>query len=732
MSLPIPSNLPAPDYDANALRVLNERYFAPKDDGSKETATEFAWRVASAIATVEGQYADRAIAARGPVYGNTPEAIEDHFAHEFYGAIQRRDFNPNTPCLINAGRPLSMLSACFVIPVEDSMDGIYSTVKAAALVHQGGGGTGFGWGSLRHAGAKVESTGRQASGPIPFMKVVNASTDAIKQSGVRRGANMGVLPVYHPDIIEFIRCKRELDNENLEAYNKLQKHSVFSDEQLAVVKQNMLERQFNNFNISVGITREFMAAVEADSDYNLYDTRDGSVVRTANAREVFNEIVYGAWKNGEPGVLFIDHPGVNAIPGLGPIVATNPCGEVFLHGWDACNLGSLNLGNFMRPAGEVGEASVIPATRISGTSFFEDAFGAQFAGKKTTGDLAHLGDVTVGPVKLDARVDWARLAKTIRLAVRFLDNVVDASTFPLPQITDMVRNNRRIGLGYMGFADMIVELGIGYGTPEAIAFAKDLGLFFRVEAEKESENLATERGEFNNKHLSIFKDDPRPRRNVALLTIAPTGTIAMIAGASGYGCEPYFGLAYTKNIMKDAQGKAQALYYVVKAFDSWIKANESHVMAWAHAAHGSETFEDARAALLAAVEANRGSVQGLDMIPAAAQRVFRVAGDVTVEEHLDMLAAFQTYTCNAVSKTINAPNDDTLENVEKTIFRAFKSGCKGFTYYRDGSRQEQVVTLGSIVKEPKSAPVVEKPATEVLDLDALLAKANSLTGGLEV
>jgi ribonucleoside-diphosphate reductase alpha chain len=664
----VPAGLAEPAFDANAMRVLKERYFAKKPDGTQETPTEFLWRVASSIALPERPYAEKA--------GKNAAAVVDGVGHAFYDMMSARDFLPNTPCLVNAGRPLSMLSACFVLPVPDSIEGIFYNLKAMALIQKSGGGTGFSFSDLRHQGAEVFSTGKDASGPVSFMKVFNAATDSIKQGGVRRGANMGVLRVDHPDVYHFMSCKKELDAENRALWNRMSDTGRYSDAQLAHMKQELLQTQINNFNISIGVTDAFMAAVKSDGDFDLRDPRTKEIVRTVKAREIWDAIVEGAWQNGEPGVLFLDHPDVNPLPGLGPIAATNPCGEQFLHGYDSCNLGSINVGNF-------------------------------FDEKTKT-------------------VDWDRLGQTTALAIRFLDNVIDANIYPIDEIKDMVTNNRRVGLGIMGFAELLIRLEIPYGSDAAIAFAGKLMEFIQRKAEDTSETLALERGNFPNKHLSIWADDARPRRNAALLSIAPTGTISMIAGCA-FGCEPFFGMAYTKHVMKDAEGRPQHLYYVVPLFEEIAKREGF--------------FSDA---LLGKIEENRGSLKGLSEVPEHWQQVFTTSADVTVDQHIDMLAAFQKNTCNAVSKTINAPNDDTRENVARAIFRAYEAGCKGFTYYRDGSRTEQVVTFskdndlaGGNRDIAAAAPAATAPAAPVsatpalgtsaeLDIAALLAKANAL------
>jgi ribonucleoside-diphosphate reductase alpha chain len=543
--------------------------------------------------------------------------------------------------------------------------------------------TGFAFSQLRPSGSLVATTGRDASGPVSFMKVFNAATDSIKQGGVRRGANMAVLRVDHPDIFDFMRCKKELDSENRALWNRFSDTGAYTDQELGHMKQELLQTQMNNFNISVGVTDKFMNAVETDSDFELIDPRTKVVVGTAKARDIWDAIVAGAWQNGEPGVIFLDHPEANPLPGLGPIEATNPCGEQLLHGYDSCNLGSINVGQFYNASAK--------------------------------------------------DVDWERLAQATTLAIRFLDNVIDANIYPLKEISEMVQGNRRVGLGIMGFAELLIQMEVAYGSPEAIAFAEKLMKFMQQRAEETSELLARERGDFPNKHLSVWADDPRPRRNAALLSIAPTGTISMIAGCS-FGCEPYFGMAYTKHVMKDSEGRPQHLYYVVPMFEEIAK---------------DEGFYSE--ALLSRIEENRGSVKGIAEVPQHWQDVFTTSADVTVDQHIDMLAAFQKHTCNAVSKTINAPNDDTIENVSRSILRAYKKGCKGFTYYRDGSRTEQVVTFSregdikganrdvtagapaesaasagtaAVVSGGTTAPATD--SLEELNIEELLAKANAL------
>ena len=1020
-----------------------------------------------------------------------------------------------------------------------------------AMIHN----TGFAFSDLRHKGAEVQSTGRDASGPVSFMKVFNSATDSIKQGGVRRGANMGVLRVDHPDVFEFMQCKKELDSENRALWNRLSDTGRYSAEELGHLKQELLQTQINNFNISIGVTDAFMDAVKNGGSIDLVDPRTQTVARTVPAREIWDGIVEGAWQNGEPGVLFLDHPEWNPLPGLGPIQATNPCltgdtlvavadgrghvridelaasgldvpvftqddrgklavrtmrhprktgeklpvykvtlddqstlratgnhkfrlrsgeykevrdlragdslsimtkfeapvvdvlanagghskqnywwltmggqtvraehrliaeffggsavprGHVVHHkdrnaqnnfpenlqvmskadhdrhhaeemigdlnpmrraqteweaqwkayrekhprnnagennkrfsGWSnaavreaaleltttlgrrfsedewaafavqkslpqqfsgwrrdnlnggvrglakwavqtlglkpglenvdprvvrhfqeaidqgyeaeiaagllfvykiceicdeefsvryvdreigycsqECNLRKLNsdpqihlkrhaarritldklkaelrdrqldvytelkatqqivlkrdwvnacksrgisveISRVSSPFGSYAELQEAASTfnhRVLSVEFagYEDVYNGTvddfhnfycggfeartkasrrkhiYVNSRNCGEQAlhgwdscNLGSINVGQY-YDAQekdVDWERLAQTVALSIRFLDNVIDANLYPLDEIREMVTNNRRVGLGIMGFADLLIQMETAYGSPEAIAFAAELMKFIQQRAEETSELLARERGDFPNKHLSNWAKDPRPRRNAALLSIAPTGTISMIAGCS-FGCEPYFGMAYTKHVMKDSEGRPQHLYYVVPLFEEISK---------------DEGFYSEE--LLGKIENNRGSVKGLAEVPERWQNVFTTSADVSVDQHIDMLAAFQKYTCNAVSKTINAPNDDTRENVSRAIFRAYESGCKGFTYYRDGSRTEQVVTFSkdgdikdanrdvaanAAADATPAAPALSKTSAAELDIDALLAKANAL------
>ena len=784
-----PDHLLAPQFDDNALRVLSERYFAKKGDGSIESPTEFVWRVAHSIALAEAKHGGDVMAT----------------AHRFYDILQPRDFLPNTPCLVNAGRPLSMLSACFVLPVPDSIGEIFDSVRNAALIQKGGGGVGFGFSELRQQGALVKSTGREASGPISFMKVFNSATDSIKQGGVRRGALMGVLSVTHPDILAFVNCKKELDSENRAHFNRLSDSCMFNEKQLNKIRQEMLQTQFNNFNISVGITNGFIEAVKADTTFDLIDPSTREIVATLPAREIMDAIVEGAWQNGEPGVLFLDHPGVNPLPGLGPIISTNPCftgdtpilttngpkdirdlvgtaftaiidGEEYLSTqngswsngvksigklvtedgrvlratwdhkiltclangtrtawkplWDICVGDYVALHTHARVLvaagdGELaarsasvaslvddGEAEVfdcsIPGPHVvdAGDGIYAHNCGEQFLHGY---DACNLGSINVGnfyeATAIDERgngVDWERLHAVARTALHFLDNVIDENLYPLPEVEKMVKANRRVGLGIMGFADLLIKLRIPYGSPESLAFAERLMFEIARAAELESERLGSERGDFPNKHLSIYAEDPRPRRNVAGTTIAPTGTLAMFAGCA-FGCEPHFGIAYTKNVMKDAEGRAQHFYYVLPEFERVAKER-------------GLDFD----IIVAGVAGNGGSLRGLAGVPEDIVDYFTVTADVTAEQHIRMLAAFQKNVDNSISKTINAPNNDTRDNVRASILLAHELGCKGFTYYRDGSRTEQVVTFSNDTDLPIESAIAN------VELEMLLANAEAL------
>ncbi len=530
-------------------------------------------------------------------------------AENFYKLMASGKFMPNSPALMNAGRELQQLSACFVLPVEDTMISIFDSLKHAALIHQSGGGTGFSFSRLRPKSDVVRSTGGVASGPVSFMKVFNSATEAVKQGGVRRGANMGILRVDHPDILEFIACKTD-------------------------------KKELTNFNISVGVTADFMKAVENGSDYDLINPRNGQPLGKANAREVFEKVVDQAWKNGEPGIIFLDRLNKdNPTPELGEIESTNPCGEQPLLPYEACCLGSINLGRFSKSTWE-------PPSRKKGAG-------------------------AVDPKRFPERfIDWDGLAETVRGGVRFLDNLIDANKYPLPQIDKMARGNRKIGLGIMGWADMLMDLRIPYNSPAALSLAARVMEFIEKESVAASSDLASGRGVFPNWEQSVYGVKGFPVRNATTTTIAPTGTISIICGASS-GIEPIFSLAFTRHVLDRAMVEANP------RFEQVLKTMKLH--------------DDV---LMEKVAAS-GSLHGLDDLPQELRDVFVTAHETTPEWHIKMQAAFQTHTHNAVSKTVNFPHEATREDVKQVFVLAYELGCKGVTVYRDGSRDEQVLTVGA-------------------------------------
>ena len=617
----------------NAITVLQKRYLAKDESGkTTETPDEMFWRVARNVASADARY--------------DPAADVEATAREFYAAMASLAFLPNSPTLMNAGRELQQLSACFVLPIEDSMESIFDAIKSTALIHKSGGGTGFSFSRLRPKDDKVLSTGGVASGPISFMRVFNAATEAVKQGGTRRGANMAILNVDHPDIVEFITCKR--DDEALQ-----------------------------NFNLSVGISERFMQAVEAGADYPLVNPRTREAEEWISARKVFDLIVESAWASGEPGIVFLDRLNRdNPTPQLGAIESTNPCGEQPLLPYESCNLGSINLALMVGGKGEV------PSIGISnGRGEVPSNGGSNGRGN-------------------GAAVDYDRLGRLVRLAVHFLDNVIDVNNYPLPEIERMTQANRKVGLGVMGFADMLVRLGIPYDSPQALEVADNVMRFIRSTAYEASADLAAARGPFPA-YAGSALDRPgeRPLRNATLTTIAPTGTLSIIAGCSS-GIEPLFAVCYVRNVLDD-----EHLVEVNPYFEEAAKR---------------EGFYSPE--LMAKIAAQT-SLRQVEEVPAAVRQLFATAHDTTPEWHVRMQAAFQRYTDNAVSKTVNFPEKATKDDVRKVFMLAYQEGCKGVTIYRDGSRQKQVLSVGKKeakekeegarnVIEPRERPAVTLGRTE--------------------
>lgn len=576
----------------NAITVLERRYLKKDAEGRPtESPEDLFKRVAQAIAEADKEYdVDADIKATQDI---------------FYDMMYHLKFMPNSPTLMNAGRPLGQLSACFVLPVADSMEDIFDALKNAALIHKSGGGTGFSFSRLRPAGAAVNSTGGVASGPISFMKVFNAATEAVKQGGTRRGANMGILRIDHPDIMEFIQCKKNT-------------------------------AEITNFNISVGITEEFMKAVHEKREYSLIDPHDKRECGKLYAPDVFDLIVKMAWTNGEPGIVFLDRINRdNPVPSLGEVESTNPCGEQPLLPFESCNLGSINL-------------------------------DAMLVCKDGTYEF-----------------DYTEFEKTIRNAVHFLDNVITVNNYPLKEIRDMTLSTRKIGLGLMGFADILYKLRIPYNSEEAILLAEKIMKFLRETARDASNELAKERGTFPTYSESVFKSKGMVQRNATVTTIAPTGTISIICGASS-GIEPVFGLSYIRNVMDNDE-----LLEIHPYFEEVMKER------------GLYSKE------LMSKIAQEGTIAHLEEIPKDIRDIFVTAHDITPEYHIRMQAAFQKYTDNAVSKTVNFPREATQEDVRMVYELAYELGLKGVTIYRDGSRDAQVLNIGKVNKAGEAEPAAD-------------------------
>jgi ribonucleoside-diphosphate reductase alpha chain len=613
----------------NARTVLEKRYLVKDQTGKPtEQPEEMFWRVATTVADADRRY------------GASDGAVQT-VSEDFYRLMTERRFEPNSPTLMNAGRPLGQLSACFVLPVADALangkDGIYDTLKAMAIIHQSGGGTGFGFSRIRPKGSMVRSTTGVASGPVSFMQLYDASTDAVKQGGTRRGANMGILRVDHPNILEFITCKEDIT-------------------------------KITNFNISVAVTDVFMAAVKAGRTYELKDPRNGTVVGELDANMVWEKMIQGAWRTGEPGCFFVDEANrYNPVPHLGSYEATNPCGEQPLLPYDVCNLGSINVGYYVK----------------------------------------------------DGQMDWAAFRRDIHLSTHFLDNIIDVNRYPLVEIDTLSKRIRRIGLGVMGFADALVRLGIAYDSPEGVEFGRKVMAFVDTEGKRESERLAHERGAFPEWARSIWGPDEtcardasgkriRPMqllRNCNITTVAPTGTISIIAGCSS-GLEPLFAVAFMRNQAGGMMPDVNEDFVEIAKREGW----HSDALMERIATEGRIDFPE---------------------VPAKWQRVFVTANAIKPEWHMQMQAAFQEHCDSGISKTTNFAHTATVEDVRAIYELAHELQCKGVTVYRDGSRDNQVLSTGATDKakterdKTTAAPATVSDKREIGELLGTLAERDA-------
>ena len=560
----------------NSIKVLKERYLAKNEEGEIiETPSELFLRVAKKVAKTDTKYGDINV---------------DELEKNFFKTMVNLDFLPNSPTLMNAGLDVpQQLSACFVLPIDDSLESIFNSIKNMALIHKSGGGTGFSFSHIRPKGDIVKTTKGIASGPLSFMKVFDVTTDVVKQGGRRRGANMGVLRFDHPDVVEFITAKDADDT-------------------------------FENFNLSVGVTDEFIKAVKRDESIDLVNPRTNKKTKRISARYIFDLITYQAWKTGDPGLLFLDEINRhNPTPKEGIIEASNPCGEVPLLAYESCNLGSINLSNMSN----------------------ED----------------------------ESDVDWEKLRKTVRTGVHFLDNIIDVNEFPLPEIEEKTKGNRKIGLGVMGFAELLIQLNIPYDSNQALKIAKEIMKFINDEARKKSEELGKMKGSFPNFKKSIYNESYEFMRNATVTTIAPTGTISVIAGCSS-GIEPLFGIAFVRNIMG-----GKKFFEVNSLFEKSLKEKDLY---------SNDLIKRI---------ARKGSVKDIDELPEDIKSLYVTALDINPSVHVKMQSAFQEFTDNAVSKTVNLPNDASLEQVKNIFLKAFKLNCKGITLYRYGTKKDQVLSI---------------------------------------
>ncbi len=574
----------------NAIRILESRYLLKDENGKLiENPIQLFERVAKTIVSAEEKYVGK-------------KNVNEYYK-KYFDIMNNLDFVPNSPTLMHAGTKLNILSACFVLPIEDSLDGIFKTMHNAAKIHQAGSGTGFSFSRIRPKGSFVSSINGYASGPISFIKLYNMETKIVNMGGKQRGANMAVLRVDHPDILEFITCKQT-------------------------------EGDIAHFNISVALTDKFMQALEVNGSYDLIDPKTKQIVSKMSAKSVFDLIVNMAWTNGEPGIIFIDEINrYNFVPNMGELESTNPCGEQPLLPYESCNLGSINLANMVK----------------------------------------------------DGKIEWDKLRETVAIATRFLDNVIDVNRYPIPEIEKVTKTSRKIGLGIMGWADMLLQLKIPYNSDDAVYLAEKVMKFINDVGVETSVSLGKEKGSFPAFKDSKWEQDGyESMRNATVTTIAPTGTISMIADASS-GIEPLFSIAYTKIALDEKE-----FVYVNKYFESEAKRR------------GFYSEE------LMYKIAREGGIQHLDEVPEDVKKLFVTTHDIGTEWHVKMQSAFQKHTHNAVSKTINMPHDSTIEDVRNAYLSAYRLGCKGLTVYREGSREIEVLKRGVKEKPKEEKPTIQK------------------------